>query len=76
MLCEWVSKNVGNFVHDNAGWIMMIWAMLMIWGEMSLLSALRDRDDARKGLFPSASGVRSVAAEKSPGRPGAFGSAS
>ncbi len=40
MLCEWVSKNVGMFFHDNTGWIMMIWAMLIIWGEMSLLSAL------------------------------------
>jgi hypothetical protein len=28
------------FFHDKSGWIMMIWAMLIIWGEMSLLSAL------------------------------------
>ena len=40
MLYEWWNKDVGNFVHDNAGWLMMIWAMLMIWGEMALLSAL------------------------------------
>ena len=32
--------DVGNFIHDNAGWWMMIPAMLMIWGEMALLSAL------------------------------------
>jgi exosortase len=40
MLFEWVSKDVGNFIHDWAGWWMMILAMLMIWAEMSLLSAL------------------------------------
>ena len=40
MLYEWVSVNVGNFIHDNAGWWMMFPAMLMIWGEMALLSAL------------------------------------
>jgi exosortase len=40
MLYEWVSKDVGNFIHDWAGCWMMIPAMLMIWGEMSLLSAL------------------------------------
>ena len=40
MLMEWWSKPVGMFFHDEAGWVMMIWAMLMIWGEMSLLSAL------------------------------------
>ncbi len=40
MLTEWINKDVGNFVHDHAGWLMMIWAMLIIWGEMSLLSAL------------------------------------
>ena len=40
MLYEWVSADVGNFIHDYAGWWMMIPAMLMIWGEMALLSAL------------------------------------
>jgi exosortase len=40
MLYEWVNKDVGNWIHDNAGWWMMIPAMLMIWGEMALLSAL------------------------------------
>ncbi len=40
MLYEWVKQGVGNFIHDNAGWWMMILAMLMIWGEMALLSAL------------------------------------
>ena len=40
MLMEWVSKPVGMGFHDYAGWVMMIWAMLMIWGEMALLSAL------------------------------------
>ena len=40
MLTEWWSAEVGNFVHDRAGWLMMPLAMLMIWGEMSLLSAL------------------------------------
>ena len=40
LLYEWWNKDVGNFVHDYAGWLMMIWAMLMIWGEMALLSAL------------------------------------
>ena len=40
MLYEWVSANVGNVIHDYAGWWMMIPAMLMIWGEMALLSAL------------------------------------
>ena len=40
ILYEWWSKSVGDFVHDYAGWLMMIWAMLMIWGELSLLAAL------------------------------------
>ncbi len=40
MLMEWWSNSAGMFFHDEAGWVMMIWAMLMIWGEMSLLSAL------------------------------------
>jgi len=40
MLQEWVSVDVAYFIHDKAGWWMMIWAMLMIWGEMALLSAL------------------------------------
>ena len=40
MLYEWVSVDVGNLIHDNAGWWMMFPAMLMIWGEMALLSAL------------------------------------
>jgi len=40
ILYEWWNQTVGNFVHDYAGWLMMIWAMLMIWGEMSLISAL------------------------------------
>jgi exosortase len=40
MLTEWVSATAGEFVHDKAGWIMMPLAMLMIWGEMALLSAL------------------------------------
>jgi len=40
MLTEWVSAGVADFIHDHAGWLMMIWAMLMIWGEMALLAAL------------------------------------
>jgi hypothetical protein len=40
MLTEWVSADVGNFIHDKAGWLMMPLAMLMIWGEMALLTAL------------------------------------
>ena len=40
MLTEWVNADVGNFIHDKAGWMMMPLAMLMIWGEMSLLAAL------------------------------------
>jgi exosortase len=40
VLFEYWSKTLGNWVHDNAGWWMMFPAMLMIWGEMSLLSAL------------------------------------
>jgi exosortase len=40
MLTEWVNASVGHFVHDHAGWLMMPLAMLMIWGEMSLLAAL------------------------------------
>ncbi len=40
MLTEWINADVGNFVHDKAGWLMMVLAMLMIWGEMTLLSAL------------------------------------
>lgn len=40
MLYEWVSADVGDFVHNKAGWMMMVLAMLMIWGEMALLAAL------------------------------------
>jgi len=40
MLTEWVNADIGNFIHDRAGWMMMPLAMLMIWGEMSLLSSL------------------------------------
>ncbi len=40
VLTEWVSPEAGNFIHDKAGWLMMPLAMLMIWGEMSLLAAL------------------------------------
>ncbi len=40
MLQEWVSVGVAYFIHDYAGWWMMVAAMLMIWGEMALLSAL------------------------------------
>jgi exosortase len=31
---------VGQYFHDYAGWLMMIIAMLMIWGEMALIAAL------------------------------------
>jgi hypothetical protein len=40
MLQEWVSVSVAYFIHDYAGWWMMVPAMLLIWGEMVLLSAL------------------------------------
>lgn len=40
MLMEWVNADVGLFFHDKAGWFMMPLAMLMIWGEMSLLASL------------------------------------
>jgi exosortase len=40
VLNEWWSEKVGSAIHDYAGWWMMIAAMLMIWGEMALLSAL------------------------------------
>ncbi|MEI8373569.1 MAG: exosortase/archaeosortase family protein [Planctomycetota bacterium] len=40
MLTEWISAGVADFIHDHAGWLMMVFAMLMIWGEMALLSAL------------------------------------
>jgi exosortase len=40
MLTEWISPSVGEFVHDWAGVVMMPLAMLMIWGEMALISAL------------------------------------
>ncbi len=37
---EWISVAAGNWVHDYAGWIMMPLAMLMLWGEMTLISRL------------------------------------
>ena len=40
MLMEWVSGDLARFIHDHAGWWMMILAMLLIWGEMALLAAL------------------------------------
>jgi exosortase len=57
ILYEWVSKDVGNFIHDNAGWLMMIWAMLIIWGEMSLLSALVIETSIEGPLSFSGAGV-------------------
>ena len=35
-----INPSVGEWVHDNAGWFMMLLAMLLIWGEMFLLSRL------------------------------------
>lgn len=35
-----ISPAVGEFVHDYAGWFMMPLAMLIIWGEMTLISKL------------------------------------
>ena len=72
MLYEWVNKGVGNFIHDNAGWWMMILAMLMIWGEMALLSAPVDRSLDGRASFLRRLG-RSVAAAKSLGWSGALG---
>jgi exosortase len=40
MLSEWISSDVGKKFHDNGGWLMMVPAMLLIWGEMSLLANL------------------------------------
>jgi exosortase len=40
MLMEWIGHDVGLYFHDKAGWMMMPLAMLMIWGELSLLSSL------------------------------------
>jgi exosortase len=37
---EWVSPQTGEWVHDNLGWFMMPLAMLVLWGEMALLSRL------------------------------------
>ena len=55
VLTEWVNADVGNFIHDKAGWLMMPLAMLMIWGEMSLLSALLI-ETLIEGLFRLANG--------------------
>ena len=35
-----INPKTGEWFHDYVGWIMMILAMLMIWGEMTLISML------------------------------------
>jgi exosortase len=40
VLTEWVSPQVGNWVHDNVMAIMMPLAMLVLWGEMALIARL------------------------------------
>ena len=62
MLMEWVNRPVGMFFHDYAGWVMMIWAMLMIWGEMALLSALLIENVGRRApVVPRARGTAAAA---------------
>ena len=52
------------FVHDWAGWWMMILAIVLIWGEMSLLSALIIESPIEGPL--AFGGGRAVAAAQSP----------
>jgi exosortase len=40
LLQEWISVNAGHFFHEHLGVLMVIPAMLLIWGELALLSAL------------------------------------
>ena len=40
MLKVAISPAVGQYFHDYAGWLMMIIALLMIWGEMTLIALL------------------------------------
>ena len=40
ILQDLVSLKAKNIFHDYAGWSMMILAMLLLWGEMTLLSKL------------------------------------
>ncbi len=40
MLQEWVSVNVGQFFHHYLGVLMVIPALLLMWGELALLGAL------------------------------------
>jgi exosortase len=40
MFAEWVSPRAGEWVHHYFGWIMMPLAMVLLWGEMALISRL------------------------------------
>ena len=69
VLDVFINPTIGQGFHDYAGWLMMIFAMLMIWGEMTLFSNLLietrlDRPLAIDGtLMPGMAGIAG-------GRPG------
>ncbi|MGD0896521.1 MAG: exosortase/archaeosortase family protein [Thermoguttaceae bacterium] len=47
---EWISPQVGQWVHDKAGWFMMPLAMIVLWGEMVLISRLFVEVPSRRPL--------------------------
>lgn len=65
MLSEWINPGVGHWVHDNAGWFMMPMAMLLLWGEMSLVDKLF-LEPVKEG--PLALGGPGVKSRGGPGR--------
>lgn len=40
MLTEWINAATGTFIHDRAAFYMMPLALLLLWGEMTLISKL------------------------------------
>lgn len=66
VLTELVSAELGDWVHNNAGWLMMFPAMALIWAEMSLVSKLVLEVPEESPLMLGGAPTRAVAKRSRP----------
>ena len=71
-VADWVGEKSANLIyHDLAGWLMMPMALLLLWGELSLMSVLFVDEEPIRPAFRLAEvvPVRGDAATASANRP-------
>ena len=66
VLIEWVSVSAGHFFHDRLGVLMVVPAILLIWGELALLSALLIEPTSEGPLIFGEAGDGSLRRRKAP----------